>query len=695
MATVALQRPMPATACGGVVGSGKSAPGRAGERSILASSNANSSQRSSVVAVRNTDYWLERHAKSVSRLVSQECREKRQSREDGTRAEDRTSTDKDATNKSDTSAHHGEETPMLSDAALDANTAKSTSAVVVASPMSSAENAQRAAKLNTTAAAAPSRTDSEASLYDEWTRYPSLLSEGIGALRTLTDEACEQSAWLWNSDFSLPDSPDSSLEDRHDNEIARELHEKFLPMMTDNDDAILKEIVEASGQPGNLDFSKLAADLLVGTYHGGGNDDDSSSSGEDDDDDEDDANGDDKAARKSVNAGSESDSDVSSGSSGEDDDDTSDMSDYNDDDSEVCNGTPPSDTSTATHSNTEPQAPSLLKTVLSTGPRCQDYHASQQHSHMPYAGSMQSNQQHFMPPSGSLPATHTLADEEERPVGVFSMATHGTSLPPRSALNPNIHLIPHQNFPHPGSVIGNKPHTPYFTPPLFFHSVSSSAVASASAAALAPSHFMMQNCRQQPQVIMAAENVAAAARFHFDNDNASEEGLCEDAASSIGNNDAVLDENEDDADQQDDEEDDDEDDGGATGAAAATKSVNVRRNTVDPSHRHSIPTQMQLWEYILHILELGKFRQCINWINPQLGSLRIHDSVRLGKQWGIYRHKTKMNYDKMSRAMRYYYKRNIFVKIEGRLVYQFSEPVMRQVRGYRKRMRRGGSSRRT
>jgi hypothetical protein len=57
----------------------------------------------------------------------------------------------------------------------------------------------------------------------------------------------------------------------------------------------------------------------------------------------------------------------------------------------------------------------------------------------------------------------------------------------------------------------------------------------------------------------------------------------------------------------------------------------------------------QLWEFLLMILD---------------------DTTGL---WGRHKNKKNMNYDKMSRAMRYYYSKGIFEKIPGRLVYKFSQ----------------------
>ncbi|KAH8349299.1 hypothetical protein KR067_005483, partial [Drosophila pandora] len=51
---------------------------------------------------------------------------------------------------------------------------------------------------------------------------------------------------------------------------------------------------------------------------------------------------------------------------------------------------------------------------------------------------------------------------------------------------------------------------------------------------------------------------------------------------------------------------------------------------------------------------------------------KIVDPAGLAKLWGIQKNHLSMNYDKMSRALRYYYRVNILRKVQGeRHCYQF------------------------
>ena len=47
------------------------------------------------------------------------------------------------------------------------------------------------------------------------------------------------------------------------------------------------------------------------------------------------------------------------------------------------------------------------------------------------------------------------------------------------------------------------------------------------------------------------------------------------------------------------------------------------------------------------------------------GVFKIVDPAGLARLWGIQKNHLSMNYDKMSRALRYYYRVNILRKVQG------------------------------
>ncbi|XP_064029672.1 SAM pointed domain-containing Ets transcription factor isoform X3 [Pogoniulus pusillus] len=59
------------------------------------------------------------------------------------------------------------------------------------------------------------------------------------------------------------------------------------------------------------------------------------------------------------------------------------------------------------------------------------------------------------------------------------------------------------------------------------------------------------------------------------------------------------------------------------------------------------------------------------------GIFKIEDSAQVARLWGIRKNRPAMNYDKLSRSIRQYYKKGIIRKpdISQRLVYQFVHPV--------------------
>ncbi|KAL4225184.1 hypothetical protein ACF0H5_015876 [Mactra antiquata] len=86
-------------------------------------------------------------------------------------------------------------------------------------------------------------------------------------------------------------------------------------------------------------------------------------------------------------------------------------------------------------------------------------------------------------------------------------------------------------------------------------------------------------------------------------------------------------------------------------------------------HRQTI----QLWQFLKNLLLDGGFNDCIRWIDRQSGVFKIENSAKVARLWGLRKNRPAMNYDKLSRSIRQYYKKNIIKKTEHskRLVYQF------------------------
>lgn len=87
-----------------------------------------------------------------------------------------------------------------------------------------------------------------------------------------------------------------------------------------------------------------------------------------------------------------------------------------------------------------------------------------------------------------------------------------------------------------------------------------------------------------------------------------------------------------------------------------------------------IPDGRLLWDFLQQLLNdpNQRYTSYIAWKNRESGVFKIVDPAGLAKLWGIQKNHLSMNYDKMSRALRYYYRVNILRKVQGeRHCYQF------------------------
>lgn len=95
--------------------------------------------------------------------------------------------------------------------------------------------------------------------------------------------------------------------------------------------------------------------------------------------------------------------------------------------------------------------------------------------------------------------------------------------------------------------------------------------------------------------------------------------------------------------------------------------------TVDYSsgNRSGSSGQIQLWQFLLDILTDVEHRDVIQWEGVD-GQFKLIDAERVAQLWGIRKNKPNMNYEKLSRALRYYYDGDMLAKVAGkRFVYQF------------------------
>lgn len=89
--------------------------------------------------------------------------------------------------------------------------------------------------------------------------------------------------------------------------------------------------------------------------------------------------------------------------------------------------------------------------------------------------------------------------------------------------------------------------------------------------------------------------------------------------------------------------------------------------------------QIQLWQFLLEQLTDPVNSNVITWEGIK-GEFKILDTDEIARRWGDRKSKPNMNYDKLSRALRYYYDRNLMIKVAGkRYAYKFEFKVLQQL----------------
>lgn len=75
--------------------------------------------------------------------------------------------------------------------------------------------------------------------------------------------------------------------------------------------------------------------------------------------------------------------------------------------------------------------------------------------------------------------------------------------------------------------------------------------------------------------------------------------------------------------------------------------------------------QIQLWQFLLELLTDRGSRHLIMWVGEN-GEFKLNDPEQVAQQWGRRKNKPAMNYEKLSRALRYYYDGDMIHKVHGK-----------------------------
>lgn len=93
--------------------------------------------------------------------------------------------------------------------------------------------------------------------------------------------------------------------------------------------------------------------------------------------------------------------------------------------------------------------------------------------------------------------------------------------------------------------------------------------------------------------------------------------------------------------------------------------------TLASSSRSVNSGQIQLWQFLLELLTDREHVGVIHWVGTE-GEFKLSQPEIVAQLWGKRKNKPTMNYEKLSRALRYYYDGDMISKVHGkRFVYKF------------------------
>lgn len=102
--------------------------------------------------------------------------------------------------------------------------------------------------------------------------------------------------------------------------------------------------------------------------------------------------------------------------------------------------------------------------------------------------------------------------------------------------------------------------------------------------------------------------------------------------------------------------------------------LSSRAKPRSPLHKASgrIPECRLLWDYVYQLLCDDRYQEYIRWEDQDSLVFRVVDPNGLARLWGNHKNRDNMTYEKMSRALRHYYKLNIIKKEPGqKLLFRF------------------------
>lgn len=95
--------------------------------------------------------------------------------------------------------------------------------------------------------------------------------------------------------------------------------------------------------------------------------------------------------------------------------------------------------------------------------------------------------------------------------------------------------------------------------------------------------------------------------------------------------------------------------------AEHTELKNSKKEQKQTRYKNTI----HLWEFLLELLEDERYVPLISWTRKEEGEFKIKRQEEVARRWGRLKQRAGMNYDKLSRALRYYYQKGIIKKVSN------------------------------
>ncbi|KAL1245769.1 Uncharacterized protein TSPI_08455 [Trichinella spiralis] len=109
----------------------------------------------------------------------------------------------------------------------------------------------------------------------------------------------------------------------------------------------------------------------------------------------------------------------------------------------------------------------------------------------------------------------------------------------------------------------------------------------------------------------------------------------------------------------------------AAASSTTTAAVSNSNSSTTAAVSSMMETGVTLWQFLLELLLNSEHAEIIRWTNSD-GEFKLLNAQEVARLWGLRKNKPNMNYDKLSRALRYYYDKNIIRKVMGqKFVYKF------------------------